>query len=219
MIPPGAGTFQQCVKCGWIRRDGPYLPYHYDLGYFQGWLGSPGARAFNAGMAGRFLPPEPGRLLEVGAGMGFFLEAAAELGWEVYGNDISPEACNISLAKGVTNIRSGNFETLGRSYKQGFFQAVAMIHVIEHLKEPVETARECRRLLSDGGWLYLHTPDAAYFHDITWPHHVEEHRSFFTRKTMEVLAGNLGMDIVALEGFPELRELAVVFCNTGGNGR
>lgn len=107
------------------------------------------------------LPAEArGRLLDVGCGAGFFLATMRDLGWEVSGSEIDAEAAERARQRlGGATIHEGAVEDL--ELPAGRYQAVSLVHVVEHLLEPAATLRHCARLLAPGGLLALVTPNAA----------------------------------------------------------
>ena len=101
-----------------------------------------------------------GRLLDVGCGAGLLLQTMRDLGWEVSGTEIDAEAAAVArqrLAGAV--IHEGRVEDL--ALDPAHYQAVTLVHVIEHLLDPVATLRACARLLAPGGRIALVTPNAA----------------------------------------------------------
>jgi len=96
-----------------------------------------------------------GTILDVGCSFGFFLHAALKRGWEAYGLEISEFAANyarVNFGLDVVNkpLNEANFDP-------GFFDAVTLWNVIEHLEEPIEVVREIYRILKRGGVLVLTT--------------------------------------------------------------
>lgn len=97
-----------------------------------------------------------GRLLDVGAGFGYLLDLARARGWEVWGTDISHEAAEVARRQTgaqvavVENLKDANFT-------DGFFDAVTMSAVIEHLRDPFGTLGEVHRILKTGGLLGVFT--------------------------------------------------------------
>jgi 2-polyprenyl-3-methyl-5-hydroxy-6-metoxy-1,4-benzoquinol methylase len=107
----------------------------------------------------RFLPSTPqGRVLDVGCGSGGWLEFMRELGWNTEGIDFDEGAVNFARQRGL-EVRQGHLTQ--QQYPPGIFDAVVLCHVIEHVPDPVETLRECRRILKPGGKLVLMTPNCA----------------------------------------------------------
>jgi SAM-dependent methyltransferase len=98
----------------------------------------------------------PGRMLDVGCGPGFLLEAARERGWDAVGIDPSPFS--------VAHVRRLGFEAYEGllhdvSLQAGSFDAVALLQVIEHVLDPRELIAGCLRLLKPGGALLVATPN------------------------------------------------------------
>lgn len=97
-----------------------------------------------------------GRVLDVGAGFGFFLAALEKAGYEAHGVEISPHA--VEQARQRTQgqvIEQGAEEPL--PFHDGHFDAVTLLDVIEHLKDYGATLESCRRVLKPGGKLFVIT--------------------------------------------------------------
>lgn len=97
-----------------------------------------------------------GRLLDVGAGFGFFLSEMRGRGWEVVGVEISQKA--IDHAKhclGLT-VCPGPLERI--AFPESDFDVVSGFYVIEHLPDPMAFLKECYRILKPGGLLLLRYP-------------------------------------------------------------
>ena len=95
----------------------------------------------------RLLKPfqsQQGRLLDVGAGTGFFLRAAKKRGWTVTG--VEP---NLS-ARNLANIKSPNTvfdsDTL-RTLPEKSFDVITLWHVLEHLPNLEDDIRIFQKLL------------------------------------------------------------------------
>lgn len=103
------------------------------------------------------------RILEVGAGLGFFLDVCEEFGFAAEGCDISEKA--IAYANRERNrVRLG---TLDGFYKNNSFDALFAFNLIEHLPHPKEFLVEARRALKPGGILVLETPiQESLFHRV-----------------------------------------------------
>ncbi len=97
-----------------------------------------------------------GRLLDVGAGFGFFLSEMKGRGWEVAGVEISQKA--IDYARNVLGLtmHEGTLEQIG--FPENTFDAVSGFYVIEHLPQPMEFLHGCYRILKPRGLLLLRYP-------------------------------------------------------------
>lgn len=106
----------------------------------------------------RWLPAsQRGRLLDVGCGNGAFLARMRDLGWDVAGVEPDPVAGELARDHSGLDVVVG---TLGDAdFPAASFDVITLSHVIEHVPDPSETIRQCRRLLAPGGRLQLVTPN------------------------------------------------------------
>lgn len=96
----------------------------------------------------------PGRILDVGCGLGFFLSGVAS-GWEKHGQEVS-KPCTEYAAQFCTTFR-GTLEEA--RYPDSHFDVVVSMSVVEHIPDPMPTMREMWRVLKPGGKLVLRTPN------------------------------------------------------------
>jgi len=104
------------------------------------------------------------RIVELGCGDGSLLvEVANALGIrDVYGVDIDEAALKKAAGRGVKVFKADlNSDPL--PFKDGFFVAVLMEEVIEHLVDPDNAIREAFRVLKAGGLFLLSTPNLAWW--------------------------------------------------------
>lgn len=166
---------------------GSYVNHHYGTGKPSlGPLGLLAIRAFPAicstlDRGHRFIsfPKKgPARLLDIGCGNGDFLQTAKNAGWEVYGCDPDPSACELAT-KHTPHLRQGGSEAWHD--KRGFFQAITLNHVVEHLHNPLETFAQCHDMLAPGGLLHIETPNfdavgrdvySSYWRGLEVPRHL-----------------------------------------------
>jgi len=136
----------------------------------------------------------PGRILDIGCSLGYFLEVAAEAGWEPYGVDISPYAALQSGVRGfdarVGSLEEAHFET-------GFFDCVTMWDVLEHVPDPTAQMLEVHRILRPGGLVAIGTPDIGHLafriKRAGWRHlKPAEHLYYFNRSTLAALLEKTG---------------------------
>jgi len=96
------------------------------------------------------------RILDIGAGYGFFLEAAKNRGWEVYGTEISDDAITHCKEKGI-ELMKGSVETI--NFGALTFDVIVTIEVIEHLNTPKSFVDKIHQLLRPDGLFYVTTPN------------------------------------------------------------
>ncbi|HEU4395510.1 MAG TPA: class I SAM-dependent methyltransferase [Planctomycetota bacterium] len=116
----------------------------------------PSARA-SMDLTAFHLPARPGgRLLEVGCGSGDLLAGMRDLGWTVQGVDFDPGAVAEAGRRGL-EVREGDLASC--RFPDASFDAVAMVHVVEHVPDPAALLREAARVLAPGGRLAFVTPN------------------------------------------------------------
>lgn len=98
-----------------------------------------------------------GRMLDIGAATGFFLDLARKRGWESVGVEPSDHAASLGRGKGI-DVRTGTLDTF--EAPDHSFDVITLWDVIEHVPDPRETLRQARRLLRPGGIIAINTPDA-----------------------------------------------------------
>lgn len=97
-----------------------------------------------------------GRLLDVGCFCGTLLEAAVRHGWEPWGVELNRVAGGYARDALGFNVSTTTLEDAG--YADGFFDAVTMTDVAEHVLHPLATFREAHRILAPGGLLAFVSP-------------------------------------------------------------
>ena len=99
------------------------------------------------------------RILDMGCGVGYFLEHAARRGWEVHGTEVGEEALELNRAKGIAMREA---PASPEDYEPGSFDVVTAFEVVEHVADPAAEARTLARILRpDGGLFYCTTPNFA----------------------------------------------------------
>ncbi|MHC1742598.1 MAG: class I SAM-dependent methyltransferase [Syntrophobacteraceae bacterium] len=99
---------------------------------------------------------EPGRLLDVGCGYGFFLDHMVRRGWNAKGIEISATARHYGRERLRLDVSS---RPLPRpDWGDATFDVVSLLYVIEHLPDPIAAVKEAHRLLRPGGLLVLRWP-------------------------------------------------------------
>lgn len=208
----------RCRRCGlWYlhpRLAEPAMRAKYeDDSYFEGGEGGyssyqsqeatlrPTFRRFLAELDRRGMTG--GRLLEVGCAYGFFLDEAAGHFAHRTGTDYSQAALEKARGRADHVILGGTGELpAGDPGDPGeLFDCIAVIHVIEHIYDPVGFLRTLSRHLRPGGWLVVATPDMGSFWRplmrYRWPFFkIPEHVTFFDRATLAELLRRSGYEAV-----------------------
>lgn len=132
------------------------------------------------------LQPAKGRILDIGAGTGDFLNVAKQNGWETIGVEPSDKAKAIALKKEVPFVE----ETA--SLESHSFDAITMWHVLEHVPDLDSQIKELKRLLKPNGSLIVAVPnfksfDAKYYGAYWAAYDVPIHFWHFSKKAIQSL--------------------------------
>ena len=105
----------------------------------------------------RRLVPQ-GRLLDVGGGEGAFVAAAAKAGYQVEATEFSPSGAErIRRQAPAATVYAG--ELVDLSLPATHYDAVTAWHSLEHMRDPLATLREIRRILRPNGMLVAAVPN------------------------------------------------------------
>lgn len=101
----------------------------------------------------------PGSLLDLGCGCGFFLKEARERGWQVSGVD--PSKKSIAYARSLIgdNAVSGTLDDVPTDRR---FDAITLINVLDHMVDPFRQLQKVQDLLAPEGILYLRFPNGSF---------------------------------------------------------
>jgi SAM-dependent methyltransferase len=107
----------------------------------------------------RFIEGRSGRLLDMGAGLGFFLKTMTQFPqWQTYGCEISLAAVRYGREKlGLTNLLCSRLENTDLPDRS--FDIITMWDVIDHIPAPDPVLQRCQALLKTGGFCFLRTPN------------------------------------------------------------
>ena len=143
-----------------------------------------------------------GRVLEIGAYSGAFLNLFKEQEWEVLG--LEPNKRAVTYAKdnyGIDMLQSSlEAANLGKES----FDAVVMLHVIEHLYDPAMGLEIINSILKQGGILAIETPtfDTLMFKILGRRERsisCNGHIFFFTFETLKKLLERHGFEVIKKE--------------------
>src|SRR5439155_2849257 len=102
------------------------------------------------------LYPRRGQLVEVGCGMGFLLAEFRRDGWDVLGVEPNRGFCDFAAEEHGLRAVPATLEDAGLPAESA--DVVVLLHVIEHVPDPLGTLRAIHRVLKPGGHLVLETP-------------------------------------------------------------
>lgn len=102
------------------------------------------------------LHPSRGHVVEIGSGLGYLLKEFQNDGWTVQGIDPQKEVALYTRDVHGFDTLSTTLE--GAALPDACADVVIMLHVIEHVGDPIAVLREIHRVLKPGGHLVLETP-------------------------------------------------------------
>jgi 2-polyprenyl-3-methyl-5-hydroxy-6-metoxy-1,4-benzoquinol methylase len=143
-----------------------------------------------------------GRLLDVGCGAGFFLDAARARGYKVSGLDLSPVPAAYARERLGLDVQVGSLYDFDAP--PGSFEAITIFQTIEHDPHPAALCERLFQLLAPGGVLMVTTPAADGFvaramGRFWFGYRNVEHVSFFSRSSLRRALEDAGFGVVALE--------------------
>jgi 2-polyprenyl-3-methyl-5-hydroxy-6-metoxy-1,4-benzoquinol methylase len=140
------------------------------------------------------------RLLDIGCGIGLFLDVAKERGWEVYGIEFSENLVSICESK---NIKMEKGSITESTFSNEYFDIITSFEVLEHTNNPNEQINSIYKLLRKGGATYVTTPNfnsllrfwlKSSYININYPEHI----TYFTKKTLNRLLIGSGLKKIQL---------------------
>lgn len=206
----------QCVNCGLIyvspRPDATELYSLYGESYFRnddsGTVGytnylrdeSNIRRTFTRRLKRLERFSKPGRSLDVGCALGFYMAQAQARGWSVQGLDVSRFAVNYVSEHFGFDVCHGSL--LDLEYPANSYDLVTLWDVIEHVPDPKACVQKIAGLLKPGGLFALATPDVdslpARLTGRRWVGYKlsEEHVYYFALDTLTRMLNDAGLDVI-----------------------
>ena len=158
----------------------------------------------------------PGRLLEIGASVGLFLDEARECGWKAVGIEPSRWAAEQAQANGL-DVFNG---TLEEYRSNGHFDVVVSWDVWEHLTDPVGAVARVAELLAPGGLFCFTTVNmgglGARLFRARWPWFMRMHLHYFTRNSATEIVACSGFDVLRLSTQPKTLKLGYLLDRSRG---
>jgi 2-polyprenyl-3-methyl-5-hydroxy-6-metoxy-1,4-benzoquinol methylase len=143
--------------------------------------------------------PARGTLVEIGSGLGCLLNFFKEDGWNTIGIEPNAGLCLFAQQQFQLAVLRGT--VFDAKLQSASADVVTMIHVIEHVPDPMAVFREVHRLLRTGGWFVVETPryDTLMFRLLGRRERslsCDGHIYFFTAATLARMAAAAGFKIV-----------------------
>lgn len=152
------------------------------------------------------------RLLEVGAGIGCTVKVFEKMGFAAEGIDPGGEFLKFSRDKLNANVQVKNLYDLP---KQQDYDAVLLVHVIEHLRSPREAFEHIAGLIKPGGMFYVECPNlqAPFARRSKLFHTAHIHN--YVPATLRMLAESCGFRLRKRFGDDQDTNLQMLFQHSG----
>ena len=138
-------------------------------------------------------------MLDVGCGTGGFVRSASDAGWAALGIELSPAAVELCHKHGIQAKLLSIFDSALDAEK---FDLIVMSELIEHVPHPTDFLRRANELLSEGGAIYLTTPNwgslSRRLLEGEWRAIDPEHLSYFTPRTLRSAAGRAELSVQSI---------------------
>jgi SAM-dependent methyltransferase len=143
-----------------------------------------------------------GKLLDIGCSCGDFLKEAGKY-YDVEGLELSKWAADIAEKSGLTIHRKKIEEMADRGSK---YDVITMWGVIEHLEYPSKELIHIGEILNTGGLVCFWTGDSnsitAKILGRYWGYLIGQHIQFFSRRSIDLLMGKCGLELVSMHTYP-----------------
>ncbi|WP_352423297.1 methyltransferase domain-containing protein [Proteiniphilum sp.] len=146
----------------------------------------------------------PVRLLDIGCGTGYFLQAAKEQGWIVSGIEKDDKARESATLRSELEVKDENgfWETENSS-----FDVVTLWHVLEHLEKLNETIHKIKEIITPEGIVVLALPncrsyDAGFYKGWWAAYDIPRHLWHFSPESLEKLLGKHGLKVIQKTRMP-----------------
>lgn len=111
-------------------------------------------------MLRRYMPLENARVLDIGCGLGAYVNRFSNFTTRAYGMDIDHSRCAIGASQGVHGLTVGVGEAL--PFADNVFDGILLNEVLEHVTNDRVTLRESLRVTRPGGRIVIFVPNRLY---------------------------------------------------------
>ncbi len=132
-----------------------------------------------------------GRLLDVGASCGYFIDAALDEGFDAYGVELSPEAVRSASGRARERLTVGDVNQLIAKSTEPF-DIITAFDIVEHTLDPHRFLQNLVSVSHAGTALVMSTPDTRHFISRimrhSWPMlQPHQHTVLFSRESLRTL--------------------------------
>jgi SAM-dependent methyltransferase len=230
---PAGGELGTCRHCGTVqafvndewRKEIAAIYQSYTI-YYQGAGAEQNVFELNSGQSSarsdRLLDrvgklpgfPSTGRLLDIGCGNGGFLRSFSRFfpGWKLAGSEWDDKyRSQVEAIPRVERLYSGPLQDV-----PGTFDAISLVHVLEHIEAPRQFLDQVKQKLAPDGLLIIQLP---YYVENPFELFVADHATHFDRNTIAILLDAAGFRIERVETEWIPKELSVIARNSASAGK
>ena len=205
-----AAGLLRCPRCGLLfdpRRGAEQLRELYDESYFEDYGDNASYweeetyRRRESAVRVKWLRRHgaSGRLLEIGAAAGYFVEAARDAGFDAVGLEPAEAMARRGRERAGLDIHAGFLEDA--DFPPESFDVIAAWHVLEHIAEPLDALRGVRGALRPGGLLFLEVPNVQGYNaraeKLDWkPLELQHHVAHYGPESLRRLLERAGFEAV-----------------------
>jgi 2-polyprenyl-3-methyl-5-hydroxy-6-metoxy-1,4-benzoquinol methylase len=150
-----------------------------------------------------------GDLFDLGVGWGHFLLAGQQLGYTVYGIEISKNPYIYS--KEDLGLPVDHIDFFDMQHPSGSFDIITLWDVLEHIDKANPFVEKCADLLRKDGYIVIQVPQIdsfiAKWQKEKWNMMSLDHVNYFSRKTITKMLENNGFEVVKIKSSIELKLL------------
>jgi 2-polyprenyl-3-methyl-5-hydroxy-6-metoxy-1,4-benzoquinol methylase len=164
----------------------------WEIPFIEIYLREVSSRQMNArnylNIINKFTNEANGKILDIGSFIGVFLNETKKYGYDSYG--IEPLVSPSIFARGHFGLKNiVTNKLVDHLYENDYFDLITAFQVFEHLPNPTEEIKICRKILKKNGLLVIEVPniDTILLQIFRGKHRhfVRDHLSFFSAKTLK----------------------------------
>lgn len=153
-----------------------------------------------------------GDVLEIGSGVGFFLDEAKKLGFVPHGLEFNPIQADYIRRK--FDIPCEEQPVSEELFGDKKFDVVFHCDVISHLYDPIDDFKSMNKVMNDGGYICFETGNLAetdqkyfkYYDRFQYP----DHLFFFNPRNLEELLEKTGFKLIKIHKYSILPQLQAI---------
>ncbi|CAI6081306.1 Ubiquinone biosynthesis O-methyltransferase, mitochondrial [Paenibacillus sp. JJ-100] len=187
-----------CTHCGHAQIPKYINDEYYDEYAMGAFWGESFKKARTAQMERLIkIAPSLNKFLDIGCGMGHYLDLASPYFAEIHGIEPSKFVMSIASDKGYF-IKNDYFHE--GVYPNTRFDVITIIEVLEHLENPLGFIKDAANLLNENGILLVEVPNGQrIFEKRLYNNLCTDHIQYFSISSLTILARRAGLSIVCAQ--------------------